>query len=72
MTPDIHLSMQQLPATVIVGKLEALIDNVEGRIDDQRAHMNRDMWEEEETLRDMLDTLEQLRTYRDRFYSTLH
>jgi hypothetical protein len=34
--------------------------------------MKRDMWEEEETLRDMLHTLEQLRTYRDRFYSTLH
>lgn len=55
-------------------RLEALIDTVEDQIGEQRIRMfaSLDVREEEAVLCDMLDTLERLQAYRDRFYSTVH
>ena len=60
--------------TIILERLEALIDTVEDHIGEQRVRMftSLDVREEEEVLCDMLDTLERLQAYRDRFYSTVH
>ena len=65
--------MQQAPQA-IVQKLETLIERVEAHIGEQCTQMlnNESCDEDESTLADMLDTLEQLHAFRDRFYSTLH
>lgn len=61
-------------AALIVERLEVLIDTVEDHIGEQRIRMftSLDVREEEEVLCDMLDTLESLQAYRDRFFSTVH
>jgi hypothetical protein len=61
-------------AAIVVERLEALIDTVEDHIGEQRIRMftSLDVREEEEVLRDMLNTLERLQAYRDRFLSTVH
>ena len=66
--------MQQLSTRVIVDELEGLIERLEGNIDAQRSrlYISNDIDVDKETLRDMLETLGNLQSYRDRFYSTLH
>jgi hypothetical protein len=68
------LYMQPLIPRVIVDELEGLIDRVQTHIDAQRIQLfiSEDIDEDKEMLRDMLQTLEHLQAYRERFYSTLH
>ena len=61
-------------AAIIVERLEVLIDTVEDHISEQRIRMftSLDVREDEEVLCEMLNTLESLQAYRDRFLSTVH
>lgn len=68
------LIMQNVSTIEIAAKLEILIDRVESHIDEQIARMTstRVAKEDEDALREMLDTLEQLKAYQDRLYATVH
>jgi hypothetical protein len=66
--------MQPQPTKVIVDELDGLIDRVQKHIDEQRGQLfiSEDIDEDKETLRDMIETLERLQAYRERFYATVH
>jgi len=67
--------MDQSISATTVEKLEALIEKVEAHISEQCVRMLacgvREL-DDEETLADMLATLEQLHAFRARFYATVH
>lgn len=66
--------MQPLPTRVIVDELDGLIDRVQTHIHKQRGQLfiSEGIDEDRQTLRDMLETLERLQAYRERFYATVH
>ena len=63
--------LQSSTSVAIVQKLDTLIDEVEAQISAQRSFIGNNCADEPE-LSEMLDTLEQLRAFRERFYATVH
>lgn len=63
--------LQNSTSVAIVNKLDTLIDEVEAQIEAQRSFIGVGGLDETALL-EMLDTLEQLRAFRERFFATVH
>ena len=63
--------LQNSTSVAIVNKLDTLIDEVEAQIEAQRSFIGVGALDETALL-EMLDTLEQLRAFRERFFATVH
>jgi hypothetical protein len=67
--------MDNAESATTIQKLDSLIERVEAHISEQCARMlvsDVPEHDDEETLADMLVTLEQLHAFRERFYATVH